>query len=85
MPAHKNLVYRNIAPVFKQLYADNEIDVKSQSSGQIAEILNLGENIKNLGLNQHNAFYDVYSILVGLKYFYPRSVELMRCFENSIL
>lgn len=75
--------YRNIAPVFKQLYAENNITVQSQSSGQIVEFLGLKSKLEDLGLNPHNAFYDVYSILVGLRYFYPKSVELLNFFENK--
>lgn len=76
------LNYRNIAPIFKQLYAKHNIDVKSQSSGQIVDILRLSENLKNLGINPHDALYDVYSILEGLKYFYPTSLELMQKYEK---
>lgn len=79
----KNLIYRNIAPVFKQLYDDNKIAVKSQSSGQIVEILGLTQKLEKLGLNPHNSLYDVYSILEGLRYFYPKSVELLKLFENK--
>ncbi len=84
LQTHKKLKYRNIAPIFKQLYTEKKIEVNNQSSGQIAEILGLADNMKNLGLNPHNALYDVYSILEGLKYFYPYSVELMNSFEDSI-
>lgn len=80
---NKNLKYRNIAPVFKQLYNENKINVTSQSSGQIVEILGLKEKLKTLDLDIHNALYDVYSILEGLKYFYPRSAELLNIFEND--
>lgn len=78
----KELIYRNIVPIFKQLYLENNIFVKSQSSGQIVEILNLKKQLEKLGLNPHNSLYDVYSILEGLKYFYPESVELLNIFEN---
>lgn len=81
--AKKKIVYRNVAPVFKKLYEENNISVLSQSSGQIAGILGIEKNIENLGLNPHNALYDVYSIYEGLKYFYPHSMELMRDFENK--
>lgn len=83
MTSYKKLKYRNIAPIFKQLYMENKINVKSQSSGQIAEILGLTDNIKNLGVKQHNALYDAYSIVEGLRYFYPKSVELLNLFENK--
>ena len=79
----RNLIYRNLAPIFKQLYEKNHISVQSQSSGQIAQILHVDQKLNDLGLNPHNAYYDVYSILEGLKYFYPQSVELLRTFENK--
>ena len=83
LTARKDIKYRNIAPIFKRLYIENKINIKSQSSGQIAEILGLVGNIKKLQLNSHNALYDVYSIVEGLKYFYPKSVELLNLFENE--
>lgn len=83
LTARKKIKYRNIAPIFKHLYVENKINVKSQSSGQIAEILGLVGNMEKLQLNLHNALYDVYSIIEGLKYFYPKSVELLNFFENE--
>lgn len=83
LPMQKNLEYRNIAAVFKKLYLEKNIEVKTQSSGQIAAILGQTQKLANMGLNPHNALYDVYSILVGLKYFYPRSMELLSCLENK--
>ena len=83
LSARKKIKYRNIAPIFKQLYTENKIEIKNQSSGQIAEILGLSENMKKLQLDPHNALYDVYSILEGLRYFYPRSVDLLNSFENK--
>lgn len=83
LTTRKKIKYRNIAPIFKHLYAENNINVKSPSSGQIAETLGLIENMKKLQLNLHNALYDVYSIVEGLRYFYPKSVELLNLFENK--
>lgn len=64
-----NIVYRNVGAIFKELYLKNNIDVAIQSSGQIAKILGLDKKIEDLGLNPHNAMYDVFSILEGLKFF----------------
>ena len=80
LKAEKNLIYRNIAPIFKQLYQENNILVRSQCCGEIAGILGVEQNLRKSGLNPHNALYDVYSILEGLKHFYPRSIELMNAF-----
>lgn len=75
---NKNITYRNIAPVFAQLYEKNHIVVQSQSSGQIVSVLGIKQKLDNLGLDTHNAFYDVYSILEGLKYFYPESLRFLK-------
>ena len=73
----KNLKYRNIAAVFKELYAKHNIDIKSQSSGQIVKLLNIQEKLIKLGLDEHNALFDVYSILEGLKFFRNDSLKLL--------
>lgn len=62
------LDYRNIAGWFKQAYRKNGIFVEKQSSGQIAKLLGLEDEIRALGLDEHNAFYDVHSILAGLRH-----------------
>ncbi|MBR1399318.1 MAG: hypothetical protein IJ564_03980 [Alphaproteobacteria bacterium] len=69
----KNITFLNIAPIFAELYKNKGIDVKSQSSGQIVKILGLTQKLEDLQLDTHNAFYDVYSVLEGLKYFLPES------------
>ena len=79
----KHIIYRNIAPLFKELYTKQKIHIKSQSSGDICNILGIEQNLEKLGLNKHNALYDVYSILEGLKYFYPHSVEFLKRFEKK--
>ena len=60
--------YKNIAFWFRDKYKQENINIKKQSSGEIADLLGLSENMKRIGLQPHNAFYDVYSILEGLKY-----------------
>lgn len=59
--------YRNIAPWFKEKYKQLGLNITKQSSGQIGKLLNLDKEIAHLNLDEHNAFYDVYSILLGLK------------------
>ena len=59
--------YKNIAYWFRDKYKEKRIDVKSQSSGEIAAILGKEDELKQLCLQIHNAFYDVYSILIGLR------------------
>lgn len=75
---NKRLVYKNIAAVFQKLYLENNIKVAKQSSGEIARILGLEQKLQELGHNPHYALYDVYSILEGLKYFYPGSIKLIK-------
>ncbi len=74
----KKIIYRNIAPLFVKLYQKNNIKIKNQCSGQIAKLLGLEENLKRLNLDTHNAFYDTYSILEGLKFFFPESIKILK-------
>jgi len=59
--------YRNIAPWFAEQYKLHGINIATQSSGQIGKLLGLEKEIAHLGLDEHNALYDVYSILLGLR------------------
>lgn len=79
----KNIVYRNIAPVFVELYQQNNIHIPCQSSGQIVKFLGLEEKMQPLNSDVHNAFYDTYSILEGLKFFYPQSVQILQRLRES--
>ena len=60
--------YKNIAFWFRDRYEQKNINIKKQASGEIAKLLGLEENMKKIGLQPHNAFFDVYSILEGLKF-----------------
>ena len=60
--------YQNIAYWFRDKYKEKGINVETQSSGEIATILGKDDELKQLCLQIHNAFYDVYSILIGLRY-----------------
>lgn len=60
--------YRNIAYWFKQTYREKNIPIERQASGQIAKLLGCSEELLRLGLDEHNALYDVYSILCGLRH-----------------
>ena len=83
MSEDKKIIYRNIAPIFAKLYRENNIKVQTQTSGQIVQNLGIEKNMEHLNLDIHNAFYDVYSILEWLKYFYPESIKLLSSFQNS--
>lgn len=67
LPKDNDITYRNIAPIFKQLYDKHHINIMRQSSGEIVHLLGIEAAVKNL--NIHNALFDVYSILEGLEYF----------------
>ena len=69
LPADNSVKYRNIAALFKQIYQKHNITVFSQSSGQIGKILGLQQQLADLHLDEHNALYDVYSILCGVRHF----------------
>ncbi len=60
--------YRNIAKWFKQKYQETGLNIKSQCSGEIVKLLHLEEQLKDLKLDTHNALFDVYSILIGLRH-----------------
>ena len=48
-------------------YKQLNMNITKQSSGQIGKILGLDKEIAHLNLDEHNALYDVYSILLGLR------------------
>lgn len=60
--------YVNIAPWFMKEYKMRNISIQKQCSGEIAKLLGCEGEISHLGLSVHNALYDTYSILAGLKY-----------------
>ena len=64
---YKQPNYQNIAVWFRDKYKEKGIKVEKQSSGEIATILGKEDELKQLCLQVHNAFYDVCSILVGLR------------------
>ena len=66
---NKKIIYKNIAPLFKALYEKHHLDIKSQSSGQIVKLLGICSRLEKLHIDEHNALFDVYSILEGLRYF----------------
>lgn len=60
--------YENIAPWFKEQYAEKKINITKQCSGEIAKLLGVDDELRSLGLDSHNALYDVYSILSGIRF-----------------
>lgn len=68
MKENNPLNYQNIAPWFKNQYAERNIPIVKQCSGDIAKLLGVDEELRSLGLDTHNALYDVYSIWAGLKF-----------------
>lgn len=68
--------YANIANWFKERYIEKNINVENINSGGIAKLLGVAEDLEKLGLDEHNALYDVYSLLAGIKYFKAKDLEL---------
>ena len=64
----KDIDYRNIAGWFKKEYERRGIKIERQCSGEIATLLGCADKLEHLGLKAHNALYDVYSILAGLRF-----------------
>ena len=79
-----DLAYYNIAAIFKQVYQKNNINITSQSSGQIAKLLNTENQLKCYGVDEHYALYDVYSILAGLKFLQKDVLPLIKNIIESI-
>lgn len=63
------ICYYNIAAWFQEKYQENHLKNIPKSSGQIAKVLKRDAVLKKRGLDEHNALYDVYSILEGLRFF----------------
>ena len=59
--------YRNIASWFQEQYQKRRLQIARQSSGQIAALLGCQDKLP-AGLQPHNALYDVYSLLAGLRF-----------------
>ncbi len=59
--------FRNLAPWFKREYARRNLNVTNQCSGEVARLLGAAEELSSLNLDVHNALYDVYSLLIGLR------------------
>lgn len=78
MDSDNSITYRNLASVFKQLYDKHNISVKSQSSGEIVKILKIEDKLASLNLDVHNALFDVYSLLEGLKYFGDEAKNMIK-------
>ena len=74
----KDIKYKNIGDFFAKMYKKYGIEVKSQASGMIAKILKREKNLAALNLNEHNALYDAYSILEGIKYFADEAEYLFK-------
>ena len=69
MPMDEDIKYHNISAWLISEYQKARLREHPKNSGKIAKILHMDSNIKNLGIDEHNALYDSYSILMGIKYF----------------
>lgn len=64
-----NIEYHNIAAWLIPEYKKIKLREHPKNSGHIAKTLHMDDKVKNLGIDEHNALYDSYSILMGIKYF----------------
>ena len=69
MPMDSNIKYFNISAWLLPNYRKARLREYPKNSGHIAKALGVNEHIKKLGIDEHNALYDSYSILMGIKYF----------------
>ena len=69
MQIDEDIKYFNIAAWLLPMYRRAKLRVYPKNSGKIAKTLGMDSHIKNLGIDEHNALYDSYSILMGIKYF----------------
>lgn len=69
LPKDSSIRYYNIAEWFKNKYQEAQLNKFPESSGKIAKVLGKEKILTHLGLDEHNALYDVYSILEGIKSF----------------
>ncbi|MCR4917750.1 MAG: exonuclease domain-containing protein [Alphaproteobacteria bacterium] len=69
MSKSNDIKYHNISAWLVPEYRKIKLYPHPKNSGKIAKSLGMDESLKVLGINEHNAMYDSYSILMGLKYF----------------
>jgi len=69
MPIDDDIFYHNISAWLIPEYKKIRLKEHPKNSGKIAKILHVNSKIKKLGIDEHNALYDSYSILMGIKYF----------------
>jgi hypothetical protein len=69
MPKDDLIEYHNIAAWLVPEYNKIRLREHPKNSGKIAKTLHMDYKIKNMGIDEHNALYDSYSILMGLRFF----------------
>lgn len=69
MPIDNDIKYFNISAWLLPNYKKARLREYPKNSGHIAKALGMNSHIKKLGIDEHNALYDSYSILMGIKYF----------------
>ena len=78
IPMDNSIKYHNIAAWLVPEYKKIKMKKHPKNSGKIAKYLNMDNKIKNIGINEHNALYDSYSILIGIKYFRKNLPSLLK-------
>lgn len=77
MKDEKEPHYINIANWFKKAFAESGFDMGNVNSGGIAKKLGVQNLLQDSGIDEHNALYDVYSLLAGVRYFKAKGIQLL--------
>lgn len=78
MPIDNDIKYHNIAAWLVPEYKKIRLAQHPKNSGKIAKYLKMDDKIKALHITEHNALYDSYSILMGLRFFRKDIDSLLR-------
>ncbi len=78
MPIDNDIIYHNISAWLMPEYKKARLRECPKNSGKIAKILHMDSKIKTLGIDEHNALYDSYSILMGIRYFRKDLPDLLK-------
>ena len=83
MPVDDDIIYHNISAWLIPEYKKIKLREHPKNSGKIAKALHMDSKIKNLGIDEHNALYDSYSILMGIKYFRQDLPNLLKNLKRN--
>ena len=78
MPIDDDIKYHNISAWLIPEYNRARMREHPKNSGKIAKFLHEDNKITKLGIDEHNALYDSYSILMGIKHFHNDLESLLK-------